>query len=86
MFVVLVIVALLLIVGVVGFVLFQKKSPVNYLSGDRMMNNQTNSTSDTVPTLSPSTEVDTIGKEIESTTVTSVDADFDEMNSSAGSL
>ncbi|GEM_PF-1409667 len=90
-FIALVAVTLLAIVGVVGFVVLKKpsRSTTTKLPPPPVTQMETQQSSPDftpVPTVSTSTEIDVIGKEIDSTKIESVDGEFTNLNASASSL
>jgi hypothetical protein len=84
-FFLLILIALLSIAGVVGFVVLKKPAGYDRMNTVPMMTDYDKNDAPQA-TLSPSTDTDTIESELESTTVNSVDSDFNEMNDSASSL
>lgn len=97
LFVGLIAVTLIAIVGVVGFVALKKPVivtgvPSTYVPASPKTNTELNSLPTTAPeatsapSVSTSTEVNVIEKELNDTKVNSVDAEFNSMNSSASSL
>lgn len=87
-FVVVVVVALLAIVGTVGFVALNKKPPVEQNLGllAPAITPAPVLSETPVPSVSSSTDINVLQKELDDTKTNSVDSEFDSLNSSASSL